>query len=109
MALPQRLIAPPPRKTRAVYYPTSDGKPIAETDIHRDQMVDDIYGLKQFYRDNPNVYVSGNNFIYYEEGNPKRCFSPDVYVVFGVPSHIRGCYKTWELNRVVERERLRRE
>jgi len=38
----------------------------------------------------------GNNFVYYEEGNPKACFSPDCYVVFGVEKKERDTYKVWE-------------
>jgi Uma2 family endonuclease len=41
------------------------------------------------------VYVSGTNFLYYEEGNPRARICPDVYVVFGVPSHLRDCYMSW--------------
>ena len=41
------------------------------------------------------MYVSGNNFIYYEEGAPKKCVSPDCYVVFGVPNHRRDSFMSW--------------
>lgn len=46
-----------------------------------------IYGveaLDSYFQDNANVYVSGNLFIYYEQGNPKAVVAPDVFVVFGV-------------------------
>ena len=36
-----------------VHYPESDGKPIGETDEHRDQMVRHIELLRYFYRDQP--------------------------------------------------------
>jgi Uma2 family endonuclease len=76
-------------------YPTSDGKPMAETDRHRDLGVYFIEALKRFFRERPEVYVSGNNFVYYEEGNPRAVVSPDVYVVFGVPMKQRDCYMAW--------------
>jgi hypothetical protein len=41
------------------------------------------------------VYVSGNLFIYYEEGNPKAVVAPDVFVVFGAPKHDRATYRLW--------------
>ena len=44
-------------------YPTSDGKPMAETDIHRDQMVEAIEVLKGRYADDPDIYVSGNLLV----------------------------------------------
>jgi Uma2 family endonuclease len=55
-----------------------------------------IEALKEHFRDRDDVYVSGNNFIYYVEGDPKRVFSPDVYVVVGVPKRQRRIYKLWE-------------
>lgn len=35
------------------------------------------------------MYVAGDNFFYHEEGNPRAVISPDVYVVRGVPKHLR--------------------
>jgi Uma2 family endonuclease len=84
-----------PRKERPIEYPVSDGKPMAESDRHRDLAYDIIAALKHFFRDRPDVYVSGNNFVYYEEGNPRAVVSPDAYVVFGVPMRQRDCYMAW--------------
>lgn len=90
-------VAPPvPAPAGAVEYPTSDGKPMGESDLHRDQMVDLILALQQFYRDDPRVYATGNLVFYYEEGNRRRHLSPDVMVVFGVPQGRRLVYKLWE-------------
>ncbi len=76
-------------------YPESDGKPMAETDIHRDLMVDFIQMLQHHFREDP-VYVSGNLLIYYEEGNMKKSVSPDVFIVHGVAKKRRRTYLTWE-------------
>ena len=76
-------------------YPESDGKPMAETDTHRDLMVDFIQMLQHHFRDDP-VYVSGNLLIYYEEGNVKKSVSPDVFIVHGVAKKRRRTYLTWE-------------
>ena len=38
---------------------------MAETDVHRDLMVDFIQMLQHHFRDEP-VYVSGNLLIYYD-------------------------------------------
>ena len=83
----------PPRR---VVYPTRDGKPMAETDKHREIATYFIQALKAFYEARADVYVSGNNFVFWEEGNPKARLSPDAYVVFGVPGHLRDSYKSWE-------------
>ncbi len=42
------------------------------------------------------MYVAANNFLYWQEGDPKQCVSPDVYIVFGVRKPPRDCYKVWE-------------
>jgi Uma2 family endonuclease len=91
-----RTDAPPSTETK---YPESDGEPMAETDTHRDLMTDALlHPLKERYRDAPDVYVSGNLFLYYEEGDPNAVVAPDVFVVFGVPDHQRRIYKLWEEN-----------
>jgi len=86
-----------PSHTRPeIEYPESDGQPMAETDIHRDEMIDAIVTLKEHYRDESQVYVAGNLLMYYEEGNPNKSVAPDVFVVFGAPKHQRRTYKIWE-------------
>ncbi|HZU36890.1 MAG TPA: Uma2 family endonuclease [Gemmataceae bacterium] len=77
-------------------YPTSDGKPMAETDWHRDLMADLIQTLKVWYASRPRVYVSGNLLLFYEPGNRRRHVSPDVFVVKGIAKHDRPNYLLWE-------------
>ncbi|MFO0967424.1 MAG: Uma2 family endonuclease [Gemmataceae bacterium] len=79
-----------------VDYPTSDGKPMAETDLHRDEMFDSIRTLEDRYADRDDVYVSGNLLIYYERGNKRKHVAPDTFVVFGVPKRKRLYYLAWE-------------
>lgn len=81
-----------------VVYPESDGKPMAETDIHRKLLVDVTERLIQRYARDHNTYVSGNLLVYFEEGNPYRVLAPDCFVVFGVPARDRPIYKVWEEN-----------
>jgi Uma2 family endonuclease len=83
-------------RSRRVFYPDSDGKPMAETDVHADVMTDCKEALRGFFAKRPDVYVSGNNFVYFEEGNPRARVSPDVYVVFGAAMRQRNSYKSWE-------------
>jgi Uma2 family endonuclease len=82
--------------TTRVDYPTSDGKPMAETDTHRQTMVDLIARLTAHFAGRQDVYVSGNLLVYYAEGNAGRHLSPDCFVVFGVPNHNRDTFRTWE-------------
>jgi Uma2 family endonuclease len=70
---------------------------MGETETHINQLLDFlIHPLKERYRDNPDVYVVGNMFLYYEEGNPTAVVAPDAYVVFGIPKVVRRTYKLWE-------------
>ncbi|HEY7426234.1 MAG TPA: Uma2 family endonuclease [Gemmataceae bacterium] len=77
-------------------YPTSDGKPMAETDWHRDLMNALIQTLKVWYAAQSRVYVSGNLLLFYEPGNRRRHVSPDVFVVKGIAKHDRPNYLLWE-------------
>ncbi len=79
-----------------IFYPETDGKPMAETDKHRDLMVELIESLKNFYAEDSEIYVTGDLFLYYLEGVPQECVAPDVMVCFGVPKKERWIYKLWE-------------
>ena len=79
-----------------IIYPESDGKHIAETEYHRDIMIDFIQMLKHHFRDVNDAYVSGNLMMYYEEGNIRKSVSPDIFVVFGVSKKRRRTYRTRE-------------
>jgi len=87
------------RRAGPVEYPESDGSLIAETDWHREEMFALLFMLEERYRDDSDAYVSGHMLVYYEEGNPRAVFAPDVFVVFGVPKRMRPIYKLWEEGR----------
>jgi Uma2 family endonuclease len=89
-------MAPPLLRRHEVEYPESDGKPMAETDFHVKLMLYLLDALHRRFREDRDVYIAGNNFVYFEEGNPSAVVSPDVYVVRGVPSHQRRIYKVWK-------------
>ncbi len=78
-------------------YPDRDGKPMAETPTHQNVMIDLIVGLRDWFADDSQVYVAGNLFVYFVEGDPTRNVAPDVMVVRGVDrDRDRNSYKTWE-------------
>ena len=87
-----RPIVPP----AAIDYPSSDGKPLAENDVQLHAIHYAFGALLLHYRDRPDVYVSADLLIYYEEGNPRVSVAPDTFVVFGVADHKRMNYKVWE-------------
>ena len=87
----QRVLSP-----AAIDYPSGDGKPMAENDWQLRAILDAVGVLDLHFRDRPDVYVSADLFIYYEEGDPRARVAPDVFVAFGVPKHRRLVYKLWE-------------
>ena len=83
-----------PRSTEIIY-PTSDGRPMGETDLHRNIMFESIEALKLHYA-GQQVYVSGNLLLFYQPGNRRRHVSPDVLVVTGIEPRDRQNYLLWE-------------
>jgi hypothetical protein len=50
-------------------YPSSDGQPMAETELHADEMTEVKLMLRRHFRaDRERVYVGSNLFVYYERG-----------------------------------------
>jgi Uma2 family endonuclease len=78
------------------FYPTGDGKPMAETAKHFEQMVYCVKALQMQFLHRLDVLVAGNNFLYWERGNRSAVVSPDCYVVFGADKRLRDTYKVWE-------------
>ena len=82
----------------AVVYPCSDGQPMGESDLHIACMLYVLSALRWHFEkcDRGDVYVSANSFLYYEQGNPRAVVAPDVFVVLGVPGHLRDSYLLWK-------------
>lgn len=73
--------------------PESDGKPMAETDTHRTLMIDLLTALDEHFQNDPQIYVSGNIFLYYrDEAGVLQSISPDILIVRGVEKKIRRIY-----------------
>jgi Uma2 family endonuclease len=84
--------------SRPIYveYPESDGQPMTESDATRNYLVYCVEALRLYFQGRSQVYVSGNLFIYYQEGQTSKSISPDVFVVFGVSKRERRSYKSWQ-------------
>ena len=78
-----------------VEYPSSDGRPMAESDHQRTPLTYAVDRLRRHFRHRRDVYVSGNLLIYYEEGNPSAVVAPDVFVVIGATKADRTSYLLW--------------
>jgi len=84
-----------------IYYPESDGEPMAETELHLEEMVYVWQALKDRFADEPDVFVGANLFLYYRRGDPRAVVAPDAFVVKGVPKLLAGNrrrrkYLLWE-------------
>ncbi|MCX7852744.1 MAG: Uma2 family endonuclease [Caldilineales bacterium] len=97
MATP-RLASPglAPVHQAAIEYPETDGEPLGESPIHVFATIALVDALYVYFRDHPDVYVTADLFLYYQEGNPRARVAPDVMVVKGVPKLERRVYKLWE-------------
>lgn len=83
-----------------VRYPESDGKPLGETQTHVWCIFALVQMLEAYFAAAADVWVGSNQMVYYQEGNPRRVFAPDVCVVRGVPKlPMRRTYKLWEEGR----------
>ena len=78
-----------------VEHPSSDGRPVAESDHQFIPLTYAANRLREHYRERDDVYVAGNLLIYYEEGTQERV-APDVFVVLGAPRRKRTSYVLWQ-------------
>lgn len=84
---PNALSLPYAPTETADLYPESDGKPMAETDLHIDEIFRMRQILRAYFAEVLDVYVSGNLMMYYEEGTPSKAVSPEA-----VPNPKRSTY-----------------
>jgi Uma2 family endonuclease len=77
-------------------YPSSDGQPMAETQLHGEAMVAAHQALKRYFAKRGDVQIGIDNLVYYEKGNSAARFAPDVYVAIGAEKRTRRVYKLWE-------------
>lgn len=82
-----------------IEYPESDGKPMGETELHRDWTIRLLDILRHRYRDQQ-VYVASDLLLYYEEGTPAKFVVPDCFVVLNCAKHRRRTFQTWREGRV---------
>ena len=67
-----------------VFYPEEDGIPLPDAFEQEIEYVVVNVTLRGYYADQPNTFVSGNTFVYYDRGAPRRHVSPDCYIAFDV-------------------------
>ena len=82
-------------RSQPIFYPSSDGQPMAETEVHRDAMIYLIESLKDHFRKAGDMYIGGNMFVYFVEGDPRICAAPDFFAVRDTSPDNRERYKVW--------------
>ena len=94
------MTATTPTQTQSqIFYPSSDGEPVAETYIHLYAILTTLEVLRQ-YLQGQQATVLANQFLYYSQGFPKLRIAPDVMVIFDVEPGGRDNYKIWEEGQV---------
>ena len=88
----QRVSAAP----EPVEYPSSDGKPMAESGWHAQAMIRAHEALDRHFWGREDLYLGIDLLVYYVEGDNTKSVVPGVFVAFGVGSQQRHTYKTWE-------------
>ena len=91
-------LSPTSPKTE-IFYPSSDGEPLAESYLHLYAILVTLEVLTQ-YLAGQQATVLSNQFLYYSQGYPRLRVAPDVMVIFNVAPGGRDNYKTWEEGQV---------
>ncbi len=76
-----------------IFYPESDGKPMADNTEQFKWIVTIKENLDAML---PDAFVAGDLFWYPVGGKPPIVQAPDVMVAFGRPKGKRGSYKQWK-------------
>jgi Uma2 family endonuclease len=79
-----------------VFYPAEIESEMGETELHFKFIRLFSALLESFFAERQDVAVNGNMMVYYEAGDSKKWFAPDVFVCFGVENKLRRVFKTWE-------------
>ena len=75
-----------------VYYPEEREDDMGESSVHIKLLANLLSILKLYFKNRQDVFLSGNMNLYFEKGNSRRWFAPDLLVAFGVPNVERSSY-----------------
>jgi Uma2 family endonuclease len=79
-----------------LFYPESDGKPMAENTEQFRWIVMIKENLEILFADQAEVFIAGDLLWYPIEGDNTTTLAPDTMVVFGRPKGKRGSYQQWK-------------
>jgi Uma2 family endonuclease len=75
-------------------FPETDGKPMADTEVNQEQMIELILEFRQAVAPLGH-HVGGNLLIYYDPANGWNHCSPDVFVALDAGPALRESWKMW--------------
>ena len=80
----------------SIDYPSSDGEPMAESDLQYVALTETVSALRVRFSDRSDVYVAGNMLVYYRMNDPSASVAPDVFAVLGTTgNHPRDSWAVW--------------
>ena len=88
-----------------IIYPETDGMPLPDGEYQAPLYIRIVGILRTFFRNIKGARVNGDTFIYYVQGEPRRFFSPDCYVVLGLTDEAiesierNNTYLLWEVGK----------
>ena len=77
------------------YYPSSDGKPMAENTLQFEHLVKIKLNLEKATKEK-DIFVAGDLLWYPQKGNNRLAVAPDVMVAIGRPKGHRMSYLQWK-------------
>ncbi len=78
-----------------VYYPEEREDDMGETSTHAKLINKLLAMLLHYFDGRDDVFATTNMNLYFEPGNPRRWYAPDLLVAFGVPNVERSSYLLW--------------
>ena len=80
----------------SIEYPSSDGEPMAESELQFVPLTDTVITLKNWFAHRSDVYVAGDMLVYYRINDNRTRLAPDVFAVFGAAgNHPRDSWLIW--------------
>ncbi len=80
-------------------YPETDGMPLPDGPEQEPKFTEIVGTVREYLHDRPDVIVSGNTFVYYDDEGARRRVAPDCYVAFGVSEAdippYNSCLRNW--------------
>ena len=83
-AADEREYRHPANYENGIYYPDSDGEPLAESGVQAEALNYLYNALKLWLEEREDAQVIMDMFVYYAEGRPKLVFAPDIGVMLGI-------------------------